>query len=100
MAFNGTGLLANYEALLEQVQYRSTAGDPTAGGADPQRIVTWAVNDGALSNAILPQTTITFNPSPVIADLAGDTSTFTEGGLAVLLDDSSAPALATTVTDN
>jgi hypothetical protein len=37
--------------------------------------------------------------SPVINDLAGDTSTFTEGGSAVLLDDSSAPELAATVTD-
>ena len=40
------------------------------------------------------------NPPPAINDLAGDTSTFTEDGAAVLLDDSSAPEVAATVTDD
>ena len=40
------------------------------------------------------------NPPPVITNLDGDTATFTEGGPPVLLDDSSAPELAATVTDN
>jgi hypothetical protein len=39
------------------------------------------------------------NSPPVLADLGGDISTFTEDGAAVLLDDSSAPELAATVTD-
>ena len=40
------------------------------------------------------------NPPPVITNLDGDTATFTEGLTPVLLDDSSAPELAATVTDN
>ena len=39
------------------------------------------------------------NP-PVLTDFGGDTSTFTEGGAAVLLDDSSAPELAASLADN
>ena len=40
------------------------------------------------------------NPPPVIANLGGDTATFTEEGPAVLLDNSSAPEVAATVTDD
>ena len=39
------------------------------------------------------------NSPPVLADLGGDTASFTEGGAAVILDDSSAPELAATVSD-
>ncbi|HKS62174.1 MAG TPA: DUF4347 domain-containing protein, partial [Xanthobacteraceae bacterium] len=40
------------------------------------------------------------NPPPQILNLGGDTATFTEEGPAVLLDDSSAPKVAATVTDD
>ena len=40
------------------------------------------------------------NLAPVIHNLGGDIATYTEGGPAVLLDDSSAPEVAATVTDD
>jgi hypothetical protein len=66
-------------------------GDPSPGG------LTTAFSTASDSANI---TVNDVNATPVINDLAGDTSTFTEDGPAVVLDDSSVPELATTVTDD
>ncbi len=60
------------------------------------------LNGGVDTNQSANTITINVEPDnldPVIADLSGDSATFTEGGAAVLLDDSSAPELAATVSD-
>src|SRR5205085_2735966 len=76
--------------------------DPTPNAVSVTRTVTWVINDGAANNAAPPTTVINLNATPVIHDLGGDISTYTESGPAVLLDDSTAPApqIAATVTDD
>jgi hypothetical protein len=66
-------------------------GDPSPGG------LTTAFSTASDTANI---TVNDLNPTPVINDLAGDTSTFTEDGPAVVIDDSSVPELATSVTDD
>src|SRR6185503_3604527 len=79
LSFSGVASVASYQALLDQVQYRSTSLDPGNGGTDLTRTITWQVNDGGsggVSN--VPTTTVTLNAPPV---LAGDNAvTVAEGG--------------------
>ena len=104
LTLTGHSLLANYQSLLDQVQYRSTAGDPTAGGTDPQRTIQWVINDGDVGSSAAT-TTITIDAAPVL-DLNEDdgpglnnfTTTFTEGSVAPV-SIASAGALGASVTD-
>ena len=83
-----------YQEVLEAVSYRSTSTDPTNGGADPTRIISWQLSDGVLDNeapvppnppGTFPETTLGFNQPPSI-DLDGSTggtghvTTYTENG--------------------
>jgi hypothetical protein len=38
--------LADYRQVLDSVTYFSSATDPTGGGTDDHRIITWQVEDG------------------------------------------------------
>jgi 6-phosphogluconolactonase (cycloisomerase 2 family) len=86
---DGQSVLA-YQEVLDAVAYRSTAVDPTNGGADQTRTITWKLSDGVLDNQapsppLYPETTLGFN-SPPSVDLDGSTAgnnyvtTFTENG--------------------
>jgi hypothetical protein len=57
LSLTGTDTLAHYQAVLDSVTFNSTAADPTNGGADPSRTVTWTLNDGSASNATGTATT-------------------------------------------
>ena len=46
LVFTGASSVANYQALLQTVAFKSTSDNPTDFNASPQRTVTWAVNDG------------------------------------------------------
>ena len=50
MVLGGTDTTQHYQDVLDAVNYRSTAADPSNGGADPNRTITWQVNDGALNS--------------------------------------------------
>ena len=58
-SYNGDGLLtlsgsdplAFYQQVLESVAYSSTAANPTDGGADATRTLTWTVDDGVSASA-------------------------------------------------
>ena len=47
---DGSRFVANYQGVLDAVSYRSTAPDPSNGGANPSRNISWVVNDGALNS--------------------------------------------------
>ena len=46
LVFTGASSVANYQALLQTVQFQSTSDNPTDFGASPQRSLTWFVSDG------------------------------------------------------
>jgi hypothetical protein len=50
LTLSGTTTLSNYQAALQSITYSST-GDPTHGGADTSRTISWVVNDGAASSS-------------------------------------------------
>ena len=66
LVLTGASLVANYQALLQTVQFHSTSDNPTDFDASPQRTLTWLVSDGA---AITPATTtldiVAVNDAPV-----------------------------------
>lgn len=90
LTLTGDDSLAHYQQVLRTVAYRSTATDPTNGGANATRTLTWTVNDGIIASSS-PVTTVSIHGLPTV--VAGGISNFLGGGLAVTLD----PAL--TVTD-
>ncbi|MGA8821008.1 MAG: hypothetical protein WB624_27275, partial [Xanthobacteraceae bacterium] len=50
LTLSGVSSLANYQEAIDSVTYSTTAADPTGGGADPSREVTFTLNDGNSSN--------------------------------------------------
>ena len=50
LTLSGYDTLAHYQTVLATVAYNATGTDPTSGGADPTRTITWQVNDGASGN--------------------------------------------------
>ena len=63
--------------------FSSTSSDPTNGGADPTRTVTWIVGNGA-ANSTPVTSTIDVTALPVL--VAGATATYTQDGSAVAVD--------------
>jgi VCBS repeat-containing protein len=51
ITLSGSDTLAAYQEALRLVSYSSIDTDPTAGGTETSRTVTWAVNDGHASSA-------------------------------------------------
>ncbi len=47
----GTASIANYETALRSITYSSSLADPTVGGTDDSRTITWMTTDGAASSA-------------------------------------------------
>jgi hypothetical protein len=76
----GVDSTADYQRVLAAVFYRSTAADPSDGGADAHRSITWQVSDGApVIGGLLQTPPATFGigvgPFEVAAaDLDGDGS--------------------------
>src|SRR6185503_3939012 len=62
LTLTGTAALATYQAALDSIAYSfdPANGDPTTGGSDLSRTITWSVNDGVnISNtATTPLDTI------------------------------------------
>jgi lipopolysaccharide export system protein LptA len=90
LTLSGSDTLANYQQVLDSVTFNSTSLDPTNSGSNPNRVVTWIVNDGNASNNLSTAQTETIgitlhNPtlSNVLASLQ-----FTEGNAAVNLSGS------------
>ena len=90
LTLSGTDTLANYQAALRSVTYRSTSEDPTAVSAN--RTIGWQVTDansdgtGAQSSVVVNSTvTLTaLADAPVVT--AGATTAYTENAAAVAID--------------
>ena len=50
LTLTGTASIANYQTALQSITY-SFSGDPTNGGTDTSRTISWVVNDGAANSA-------------------------------------------------
>src|SRR5205085_5970476 len=88
-------------SVLDAVSYHSTAADPSNGGANPTRNISWQVNDGALNsqtpnpdpNNLVNETVLHFDVPPAL-DLdasgagTGFTTSYTENGAAIAIVDS------------
>ena len=65
LVLSGNDTVADHQAVLDAVSYHSTAADPSNGGSDLMRTITWEVNDGVLNSQIpLPETMIEFGAPP------------------------------------
>ena len=105
--------------MLDAVSYHSTAADPSNGGINPTRNISWQVDDGVLDNqtpesgATIAETTIDLMRPPTIdLDTAsagtGFTTTFTENGAPIAivgadsitdLDNAALPSATITLTN-
>ena len=81
-----------YQSVLDSVVYSSTAADPTAAGADPNRTIEWQATDVLGAPSVVQTTTINFVSGPTV-DLDGSapgsnyTTTFTENGAPLSVSD-------------
>jgi len=87
LSLTGTASLADYQKALEQVQYSFTPanGDPTGGGGDTTRTISWTVNDGFANSAAATSTLDTVHEAPTVMP-SGTTAIYGIGGSAVALD--------------
>jgi hypothetical protein len=85
---SGKANLTEWQDALEAVQYNSTSADPTVGGTEAARNVTWSVTDADNQTSALATSTFNVHGIPVIAGTS-NTVTFTENGSAVPVDGTS-----------
>jgi len=100
LVLTGANSVANYQALLQTVQFQSTSDDPTDFGASPQRTLTWSVSDGtAVTTATTTLDIVAVNDAPIntvpAAQTAAEDSNLPIAGVSVADIDSS--ALTTTL---
>jgi hypothetical protein len=57
LSLTGAASIANYQAALRSVTYSSSLSDPTVGGTDNSRTISWSVNDGVTISAV-PTSTV------------------------------------------
>ncbi len=86
LVLSGNDTPAHYQLVLDAVSYRSTAVDPSNGGANPSRSISWVINDGALNSQtpnpdpdnLVNVTILRFNAPPTIdLDASGGGTGFT-----------------------
>jgi lipopolysaccharide export system protein LptA len=84
LTLTGTSSVANYQAALDSVTFSSTATDPTKGGSDLSRTISYTVTD-SLGEASTPAaSTVTIHTTPVVT--AGASVGYKAGGPPVALD--------------
>ena len=82
----GTSSVANYQAALDSITYSFSPsnGDPTNGGSDATRTISWAASDSVGTSAAVTSALDTVHVAPVVT--AGGTATFEVSGTAVTAD--------------
>ena len=80
LTLSGTASLATYETALDSLEfgYSPTDGDPTAGGGDTSRTLTWSVNDGVATSNAATSTVTVIHVAPTVA--ASGTVSYVGGG--------------------
>ena len=100
LILSGNDTVSHYQSVLDAVSYHSTAADPSNGGINPTRNISWQVDDGALNsqtpnpdpNNLVNETVLHFDLAPAV-DLdasgagTGFTTTFTENGAPIAIVD-------------
>jgi hypothetical protein len=82
LTLSGSDLLTNYQQVLRTVAFGSSSADPTHGGVDPARGITWAVTDGVLTSpAASSSLTLLTAPVPAANRIS---YVMTAGGLILL----------------
>src|SRR6266545_4992675 len=95
LVFSGASSVANYQALLQQVQFQSSSDNPTDFNASPQRTLTWAVTDSAsVTTATTTIDIIAVNDAP--QETVAATAAYTENGSPVTIS----PAATASDVDN
>jgi hypothetical protein len=86
LVLSGVASVADYQTALESITYGVSPGnsDPTGGGRDTTRTISWSVYDGVLNSGTVTSTLETVHVKPTIT--AGGTVTFHGGGGAVALE--------------
>src|SRR5262249_39587499 len=80
LTLTGTDTLADYQNVLDTVAWHSTAGDPTNGGANASRTISWTVQDisGVLNGGVdtsTPQSeTLILDTPPTLSGLNASAS--------------------------
>ena len=95
LVFSGASSVANYQTLLQQVQFQSSSDNPTDFDHSPQRTLTWAVTDSA--SVTTATTTINIgavNDAP--QETVAATAAYTENGSPVTIS----PAATASDVDN
>jgi FG-GAP-like repeat len=73
LTLSGADTLAAYAQVLDSVTFNSTSANPTNGGANKTRTLTWTANDGnGVNNLSTPATTTISFQQSVPFDLNGD----------------------------
>ena len=84
LVFSGASSVANYQALLQQVQFQSSSDNPTDFSASPQRTLTWAVTDSAsVTTATSTINIVAVNDAP--QETVAATAAYTENGSPVTI---------------
>jgi hypothetical protein len=85
LMLTGTDTLADYQAVLDSITYASSAGDPTSGGTDDGRGISWMVNDGTNSGTGSSSLSVsTPSNGPVVT--AGGSASYNAGSSPTTLD--------------
>ncbi len=92
LAFSGAATPAEYQSVLQGVQYENLSDNPT----ETDRAITVVVNDGDDPSVSTTSTVsvTAVNDVPEIANLGGDAFTYTGGSGAQILDQSTAAVLS------
>jgi hypothetical protein len=60
LILTGTASILNYESALRSITFSSSQSDPTVGGTDDSRTISWSVNDGVTISAASTSTVDVF----------------------------------------
>ena len=86
LTLSGASTVQDYQAVLDAVSYTSSATDPTNGGANLHRTLTWTINDGSLNSRspntdpdnLVNTTILSFQSAPTLdLDASGAGTGFT-----------------------
>ena len=95
LILTGASSVANYQALLQTVQFQSTSDNPTDFDASPQRTLTWSVSDGtAVTTATTTLDIVAVNDAP--QETVAAAAAYTENGAPVTIS----PAATASDVDN
>ena len=100
LVLTGASSVANYQAVLQTVQFQSTSDNPTDFNASPQRTLTWSVSDGTTITTATTTLDITAVNDPPINTVPGAQSVAEDTILpiaGVSVADSDSSALTTTL---